>query len=152
MTATTKLLLIAGATILAIGVALFAVRTQPVLYSYVEAGNPIKEPVFAIFNPFRDRDPERKAREFLQRLKDGGCEEVMSALEYEVQYGKETCEHERTNSLMSWKMGNRTDEPQRVRLFYRVRRKQSPNISGQVWLTVEKQSNGWHVTRYDRYY
>ena len=147
-----KLLILAATLMLGIVAYLFVMQSRSVLYRYFETGSPTKEPVFAIFNPFRDRLPERSTENFLQRLKDGACQSAMSGLAYELQYQQETCEHEMTNALTTWRLTNRTDEPQSVRLYYQVGRKKYPDLKGQVWLTVEKRGNHWEVTRYDRSY
>lgn len=66
-----KLLVLASLVTLSALASLFVLQSRPVVYRYYEAGNPIKEPAFVIFNPFRDRRPEKSAAEFLQRLKWG---------------------------------------------------------------------------------
>ena len=146
-----KLLIVAAMLMLGI-VALFVMQSRSVLYRYFEAGSSTKEPVFAIFNPFRDRQPERSAEGFLRRLKEGDCQSAMSELVHELQYQQDTCEHERTNTLTSWRLRNRTDEPQSVRLYYEVGRQKYPDLKGQVWVTVEKRGDQWLVIRYDRSY
>ena len=147
-----KLLIVAATLMLGIAAYLFVMQSRSVLYRYFEAGNPTKEPAFAIFNPFRDRQPERSAEGFLQRLNVGDCESAMSGLAQELQYQKDTCEHEKTNPLTSWRIRNRTDEPQSVRMYYQVGRQKYPDLKGQVWITVEKRGDQWQVTRYDRSY
>ena len=58
---------------------LYSVRTKAVLYRFDEPGNPVHEPTFAVFNPFRDRSSERQAVAFLQHLKEGRCQQALSA-------------------------------------------------------------------------
>jgi hypothetical protein len=147
-----KLLMFVATLMLGIVVYLFVMHSHSVLYRYFEAGNPTKEPAFVIFNPFRGRQPERSAESFLRRLKDGDCQRAMSELSHQLQYQQETCEHEKTNPLTSWRLRNRTDEPQSVRMYYLVERKNYNGLEGQIWITVEKHGEQWQVTRYDRSY
>ena len=143
-----KLLVVAATLMLGIVGYLFLMQSRSVLYRYFETGNPTKEPAFVIFNPFRDRQPERVAEFFLGRMKDGECKSLMSGFENEPQYLQDICERENTNSLRSWSLRNRTDEAQSVKMFYQV---DGQNHSdGQLWLTVEKRGDQWLVTRYDR--
>jgi hypothetical protein len=131
---------------------LYAVRSTSVLYAYVEAGSPTKEPAFSIFNPFRDRGPERSAEEFLELLKAGQCAQAMAALPVNPERRQDTCEREGSYPLASWSLGNRRDEPQKVIMYYRVKRENLNDIRGPVWVTVEKQGGRWHVTRYESIY
>ena len=147
-----RLLIVAATLMLGMVAYLFVMQSRSVLYRYFEAGNPTKEPAFTIFNPFRDRHPEKSAENFLQRLKEGDCQSAMSGLAYELQYQQDTCEHEKTNALTSWRLRNRTDESESVRIFYQVGRQKYFGLEGQVWMTVEKRGDQWQVTRYDRSY
>ena len=127
---------------------LLIMQSRSVLYRYFEAGSPTKEPAFVIFNPFRDRHPERVAEVFLERMKDGECNSLMSGFKNDPQYLQDTCERENTNRLTSWRIRNRTDEAQSVKMYYQV---DGHNYSdGQLWMTVEKRGDQWQVTRYDR--
>lgn len=149
-----KLLIVLLIVSSGIVVCLFAMRSRPVLYRYFVAGNPTKEPEFAVFNPFRDWQPETSAAEFLTDLRNGNCKGVMQELSesYSAEYQQTTCEKEQTYKLLSWKLANRTDEDAKVRLYYRVWRKGSSGVHGDAWLTLEKTAGDWRVTRYDRAY
>jgi hypothetical protein len=113
---------------------LYYQRSRSVLYRYVEAGNPVKEPAFAIFNPFRDRSPEHGAEAFLEAVKAGQCERAMSALSDKPESRQEVCEREKGSPLMSWQLKNRTDEIQKVRMYYRVNRNIYDDYQGQLWV------------------
>jgi hypothetical protein len=143
-----KLLIVTATLILGIVAYLFLMQTRSVLYRYFEAGSATKEPAFVIFNPFRDRHPERVAEVFLGRMKEGECKSLMAGFKNEPQYLQDICERENTNRLTSWRLRNRTDEAQSVKMYYQV---DGQNYSdGQLWLTVEKRGDQWQVTRYDR--
>ena len=125
----------------------YSKRSKPVLYSYVEKGNPVKEPVFAVFNPFRDRSPERSAEAFLENMKLGLCEREMVFVS--PQHNQEVCEREKDSPLSAWRMVNRSDQDETVRMYYEVSRKTSDGYQGQLWVSLARQGADWKVTRYD---
>jgi hypothetical protein len=147
-----KGLVFAASVVLGVAAYLYYARATPVLFRYVEAGNPTKEPAVAVFNPFRDREPESSAETFLAQLKAGECERTMAALSRTAQSIQETCDREGRYPLTAWRLKNRTDEPHRVRMYYQVGRNNSNNLQGQVWITVEKDGEQWQVTRYESIY
>jgi hypothetical protein len=112
----------------------------------------VKEPAFAIFNPFRDRSPEHGAEAFLEAVKAGQCERAMSALSDKPESRQEVCEREKGSPLMSWQLKNRTDEIQKVRMYYRVNRNIYDDYQGQLWVTLEKQGEEWQVKKYECFY
>jgi hypothetical protein len=138
--------------LLALVAYLYYQSSRSVLYRYVETGNPVKEPAFAIFNPFRDHSPERSAETFLGIIKDGQCEQAMSAVPGTLEHRQETCEHEKESPLMAWRLANRTDQPERVRMYYRVNRKTYDGYQGQLWVTLEKHGENWQVMQYECFY
>lgn len=147
-----KVLVFAVVLLLGLAAYLYYQRSRSVLYRYVEAGNPVKEPAFAIFNPFRDHSPEHGAEAFLEVIKAGQCERAMSVLPDKPEYRHEVCEREKGSPLMSWRLKNRTDEPQKVRMYYRVKRKTYDGYQGQLWVTLEKQGEEWQVKQYEGFY
>lgn len=149
-----KLLIVLLVVVVSVLTFLFAMNSRSVIYRHSWPGSPSKEPAFTIFNPFRDRRPEKRATEFLVRLKNGDCENAMRELSqsYSAEYQQRTCERERTLRLLSWKLKNRTDENNKVRLYYEVNRQEYKDNRGQVWVTLEKAGEDWHVTRYDSAY
>lgn len=147
-----KMLAFAVALVLGTAAYLYYARATPVLYSYVEAGDPTKEPAFTIFNPFRDRKPESNAETFLAQLKAGECKRTMTALSHTAQFNQDTCEREAQYPLASWRLKNRTDEPHKSKMYYQVERKNYNGLRGQVWITVEKHGERWQVTSYEGIY
>ena len=127
-------------------------RSKPLLYSYVEKGNPVKEPVFAIFNPFRDRSPERSAEAFLENMRAGQCERAMVGVFGSPEHNQEVCRLEKGSPLSSWRMMNRTDQDEMVRMYYEVSRTTYDGHQGQLWVSLARHGADWKVTRYDCYY
>ena len=127
----------------------YSKRSQPVLFSYVEKGDPVREPVFAIFNPFRDRSPERSAEGFLENIKAGQCDCELAGIVNSPEHNQEVCKREKQSPLSGWRMMNRTDQDDTIRMYYEVRRKTYDGIHGQLWVSLARQGADWKVTRYD---
>ena len=147
-----KVLTFIVAAMLGTAAYLYFVRSSPVLYKNVEAGDPVKEPTFSIFNPFRDRSPEHSAEAFLKQLRAGQCEQATVALSVLPERRQDICERERRSPLASWRLKNRTDEPQKIKMYYQVKAENHNDLQGQAWVTVEKQGEKWQVTSYERFY
>lgn len=130
---------------------LLALRSRPVLYRYYEIGDPLREPALAIFNPLRDREPERTAEEFLARLKTVSCAEMIRELSASREFQQQTCSQEKIYPLTSLNLRNRTDEPSKVRLYFTTRYTHS-DLEGPLWVTLESNGPTWRVTNYERWY
>ena len=147
-----KVMVLIIAALLAITGYLYHQRSTAVLYRYVEAGDPVKEPAFAIFNPFRDRSPERSAEAFLTATRAGQCAQAMSPLVASSQHKQEVCEREQRYPLVDWRLANRTDQPDRTRMYYRAARTAYEGYEGQLWVTLEKSGEDWKVVQYECFY
>jgi hypothetical protein len=146
-------MLIAGLAILVVIVVhLCLTRAEPVLYRFVEAGRPDQMPEVTIFNPFRDRRPEKSAESFLELLKEGQCERAMAVLPLDMESRRTTCEKEGVYSLESWNLKDRTDLPKKVKIYFTVKRKEYGDYQSQVWVTVEERDSQWQVTEFESWY
>ncbi len=118
---------------------------SPVIWSFTESGSVSGEPIFVIFNPFREKESEAEAERFLNLLKEGKCKEAILNLDYWEEY-EDMCERESRYELEDWRLSNREDSEQFVRLYYRLKRKNYfAGYSGEMWIEVEKTANGWRV-------
>jgi hypothetical protein len=131
---------------------LYLLRSKSIVYRLVESGNPDHEPAVSIFNPFRDRQPEKCAQNFLELLKAGQCERAMAGVPVNTEYRRIVCEKEGAYNLEGWSLKNRTDQPQKVDMYYLVKRKNYDDLEGQVWVTVEQRDSQWQVTYYESRY
>ncbi|MCZ2391525.1 MAG: hypothetical protein LC113_10665 [Acidobacteria bacterium] len=121
-----------------------SVAARSVIWTFKERGDPSGEPGFVIFNPFREKRSEAEAEKVLNLLKNGKCEKVVQSLEYKESYTN-ICEKEALYTLEDWKLSNRRDGENVVRLFYRVKRmSQSDYVEG-VWIDLEQTRDGWKV-------
>lgn len=145
------LLIVALAVTVAI-VALYAMRSRPVVWRSDEHEAKSTGPYRSIFNPFRNRDPERPAEAFLNMLKANECDKAMATLPFDREYRSYICGKEGEHHLSSWRMTDREDTPEKVRMFYWSRREGNDGIEAPVWVTVEKQAAGWQVTGYECWY
>ncbi|HEY0377476.1 MAG TPA: hypothetical protein VGC87_11030 [Pyrinomonadaceae bacterium] len=131
---------------------LFFSRSRPVVWSIGEGGDPTGVPYFTIFNPFRDRGPERSADQFLDHLRGEQCEQVMASLSHSTEYQKDTCQRESDYPLDSWRLAYRKDDAQQSKLYYKVWRENYDGLQSPVWITAERVGDQWQVKKYERWY
>lgn len=126
---------------------LMMTRSTPVIYSYIEPGDVVGEPIVSIFNPFRDRDPENCADVFLQSLKEGECIQLMNKLSMTDDQRRSICERENTNKILSWSLKNRISQDSKIVMYFRVWR-QNDDLYNPLWVLAEKIGSEWIVTDY----
>jgi hypothetical protein len=105
--------------------------------------------LLVIFNPFRNRAPERYAEQFLERLKEGKCLELKAIAEQNYEY---ICTKESEHKLLNWKLVDIKKESRKLILFYRALRVGYKGYDGNTWLNVEQQGDGWEVTSFEAWY
>jgi len=145
-------LLFIAVVVIAIIICMYLMRSKSVIYRFVEAGDPSNRRGVSIFNPFRDRQPEKCAAAFLELMKAGRCEHLMAGLTVDMEYRQYICKQERTNALMMWNLKGREDSPHKVKLYYLVGRRHYADAEGQLWVTVEERNSQWQVTNYECWY
>lgn len=96
--------------------------------------------LFAIRNPFRNRDAEKAAVALLEELRAGRCTPVVA-----------TCERERELRLQSWELSGREDDGTQSKLRYRVKRL-GDSVAGSVSITVAREGDAYRVTQYSAAY
>lgn len=138
-------------SVIVLGASWLLVSPKSVIWSFKEAGDPSGEPGFAIFHPFREKKSETEAEKFLNLLKNGDCEKATLNLKNQESYA-DICERESLHILEDWKLSNRNDTEQGVKLYYRVKRTSYSGYDGQLWIDVEKTSHGWKVTGIEAIY
>ena len=132
-------------------IALYSMRSRSVLFSNGAKADTFGEPSISIFNPFRNRSPERSAEMFLEALKARQCDQVIALLPMDEEYRRYVCGKESEHPLDSWTLKNRLDELEKVKLFYWHWRTDS-DTHDRLWITVEKRDEQWHVTNYECIY
>jgi len=105
----------------------------------------IKTTRLAIWNPVRDRTPERVAESFLAGLRENNCT-ASTAL----------CESALPGRRVSnWQLAYRKDDDDHVTLYFRLTKyggRPESELSGIGVATVERRSTGWGVSGYDSYF
>jgi hypothetical protein len=131
---------------------LFRFRARPVLFCWSEAGDPIGEPAECYFNPFRDRQAERAAAQFLEALKRGDHERSFGVLAgwtaEDVSYH---AAREHAHPLSSWSLVARDDRPDHVRFFFRVQR-QGYRGESPAWLNLTLRGDAWSIDGFETWY
>jgi hypothetical protein len=124
-------------------------QKPPILYKYKDkaAVDPSSE-LFVIFNPFRDKTPEVEAENFLEMLREGKCERFKSIIRID-------CERENNKdiyALTSWNLINREENDNKIKLHYSVNRASYKGGLGNVWITLDNESDTWKVADYESWY
>jgi hypothetical protein len=131
-------------------------RQPPVLSRSGEKDPLSRQPLRVIFNPVRDRAPERVADGTLNAMRDGRCPEELAAWlhDYRRSYAEFICNAERQHPLLWYKLFDREERPPLVILQYKVSRKDGARLYQEdLFVTTQRtDSGGWTVTRYGALY
>ena len=115
-------------------------------------------PVSIRMNPLRDRTIEHSANLFLRQLRDGHCDELLSAWEhdYRKKYAHFICDSEKQHPLLSWELAEWESVPPLTILHYRGKRQYGGGQPGTYkelfTVTTENKDGQWVVTKYDAMY
>ena len=145
---------IALAIVAIITALLLLARTKPVLFALGESGDPLKAPSYSIFNPFRDRAPERAAESVLQDLRAAHFDSALGGLQLSDEVRQETKQREEAHPLLSWELVGRNDSEAGVHLFYRATRAGTPNATSPIWLSLSRPAtnDGWKPAKLEAWY
>ena len=95
-----------------------------------------------MFNPFRDRSPERSAEFFLKELESGGC----------APHDSICVEAFKKHHVSNWRLKNRDDDQGSIELYYGVTEYVSTNPyyteSGEGTVDLVRKDGSWVVTNY----
>jgi hypothetical protein len=148
-----KTLLLLAAMSLLTFTGLYLTRSKSVLFRFDEAAaKSTGGPSFALFNPLRDRSPEQKAEAFLELLRAQPCVQVLADLPLGQERFQYLCQMEGRHQLTSWRMADREDAGNKVKMFYWARRVPSDDFKSQLWITAEKAGAHWKVVDYESWY
>lgn len=150
-----KRILIGTAAVLVLSGAMFALltaRSRPVLWSVLENGDPTEEPLFAIFNPFRNRAPERAAEAVLRDLKEKQVAKALARVPADANHRAYLTSQEQRHGLRRWCLENRTESGATTTLFYLTARGDSRRCLSPLWIALERSGDGWKMTRFEPWY
>ena len=104
-----------------------------------------------VLNPLRNRAPEKVATQFLSDLRNGKCEARTVPWLCSDAFER--------RPVLDWKLRNRKDTDNTVRLFYLLRGKFRPDRDidpedawGEGMVQVERVGTDWEVTNYGSHY
>lgn len=130
--------------------------SPPVLFSYIEPGEPTKEPRWSVLNPLRSRAPERPAEELLRELRDGRAATVLPPFVEDHKMGSAALvDRELECRLVSWHLVRRKDSSNRADLLYHAARADAvDDTSRPVRIRVERTAPGgaWQVVSFSAVY
>jgi hypothetical protein len=118
---TLRVIALLGLFVLLSSLALYSARRRAVLFSGNSAGDPFGEPGIVLFNPFRDTAPETCADYFLGLIRSGSREEALQQLPFSSEYREYLSSKEEEHPLVSWRLKNRHDLSEGVKLFFGIR-------------------------------
>jgi len=137
-----KRILTLGISLASVLVILYLIR-RPVFLRAPSFYSVLGQPGFVLFNPFRDKEPEKSADGFLNGLKVGDCFGVVKNLPAEQQ--SHICEKQKQYPLKAWRLKDRDDIDQKTVLFYW-------HFSGdsyepeRLWLDSQLRDGKWEIT------
>lgn len=148
-----KLILLAVSAIVVVFAGLYWSRSKAVLYRFdMAAAKSTGGPSFSIFNPLRDRSPEQPAETLLEQIQTQGCVQAMTSLPLDQERRQYLYGMEENHRLISWRLADREETSNKIKMFYWVRRHPHKDFKGQLWVTVEKQGEQWKVVDYESWY
>jgi hypothetical protein len=105
-------ILIVGSVIL-----LYLTRSRPVLMR-IPPDDTIRPRYYCVLNPFRNKAPEQLAEQHLNKLREGKVEVIAPFLDERTYI----LEKEKQWPIQSWRIGDRQDTADRVKIMYWVKR------------------------------
>ncbi len=129
-------------------------NAKPVLVKWYYGINygSICDPPFVVLNPLRNREAEKVADEFLEKIKAGKLE-----LLNEIVSDAERLEHikssESTGKIKSWFAGDRIEEENKTTFTYWIERDYDGSCQSMpTGIEVEKINNIWKVVKFNPTY
>jgi hypothetical protein len=93
-----------------------------------------------LWNPFRDRAPEKAADQVLLAIQSGQCETIAAA--------RQICDRENRFKIVSWKLTGMESSGNSVgyRIWVKRTSHGQDGADGPLWMTVKHQGAAWKVT------
>jgi hypothetical protein len=109
------------------------------------------EPRLAIWNPMRDRNPERAGYEYLRRVQSSNCEEVLAGLPIRIGEKATACAKQNRIPLKSaCRLVERTDGKSGVWLLFKCEYQNTPGFLADVDVTLKQEKGAWILSSYER--
>ena len=125
---------------------------SPVLFSTYHF-RAISAPPIALFNPLRDRIPERHGDTVLSQMRSGEYKQVLESLVEDVERRKHVYMREAEYPIESWVLGDRQDDAEGVTLLYWAKRRNYDyRLGARISIRVDKNNGEWRATSYSPIY
>ncbi|MGE5623888.1 MAG: hypothetical protein ACM3UP_02565 [Methanocella sp.] len=144
-----KATLVLGCLVLA-GAVVYAFREAVLIR--LAAGPLPADRRLVVMSPFRDRGPERAAKQFLAALKTDRCRELLRQAGHRFDTIEAFCAKEASFAPDRFDLINRITAQSKTRLQYIWRTAQPTEFAGFCEVTVTRAGTEWVVTDYQRAY
>lgn len=109
------------------------------------------EPRLAIWNPMRDRNPERAGYEYLRRIQSANCKEVLAGLPLRIEEKATACAKQNRIPLKNGgRLVERTDGKSGVWLLFKCEYQNTPGFLADVDVTLRQEKGVWILYSYER--
>lgn len=150
-----RCLTISAIVFIGIVTSMWLMRSDPVLFVWMEEGPLLPGNLVFIQNPFRDRGPERAADRFFNDLKLNEFSTAFQFLESSPEILSETIVLESEFRIVSWTLNQRSDSMHQATLEFWVDRGHAAGGEthmSPVWLELKQTQDGWLVVDYETDY
>jgi hypothetical protein len=106
-----------------------------------------------LFNPIRDRTPERYAQAILSGLHSERCEQEAAQLQMAGQMRRATCDKQQRDPVVSGcSLMERADTPRSVWILFHCPYSRPTEARAEVALIFEQKDGQWRLRSYERIY
>jgi hypothetical protein len=104
-----------------------------------------------VWNPFRNKEPERFGAEYLAAIQSQQCRETMAKLDVSSQEKGQACDKQERRPLVgSCPMVDRRDAGDFVWLLFHCSEQAHQDVLAEVGLSLRKRGNVWVLEGYER--
>jgi len=144
--------LVYGFCIVLIALAGWSLLSGPILID-MKTGSLAGGRQFTVFNPIRDRTPERYATQVLSGIQSDACEQAVESLQISAAEKAQACTKQTRDPISSdCRLVERSDKQESSWLLYHCPYRRPTEARAEVGLTLHKSSNQWQLHSYDRIY
>lgn len=109
------------------------------------------EPRLCIWNPMRDRNPERVGYEYLRQIQSANCSEFVAGLPIRIEEKTTACAKQSRIPLKdACRMVERTDGKSGVWLLFKCEYQDNPGFLADVGVTLKQEKGVWILCSYER--
>ncbi len=125
---------------------------SPVLFRTYRYGAISEQPI-ALFNPLRDRIPERVGDVVLSQMRSGENKQVLESFVRDAERRKHVYMREAEYPIESWVLGDRQDDAEGVTLLYWAKRKNYDYpLGARISIRVNRNNGEWRALSYNPIY